>query len=90
MDCANGVGAIAIQQLLSAIGHDHLSIQVSHGDVTSSGVLNFNCGADYVKMHQKPPHGMNLSPEQMSCSLDGDADRIVFYYSDSNRFLTFR
>ena len=46
------------------------------------------CGADHVKVQQKPP--LNLPIENKNvirkyCSLDGDADRIVYYYLDHDQ-----
>jgi hypothetical protein len=49
----------------------------------------FKCGADHVKVQQKPPlnlpiEGKSSSPRKY-CSLDGDADRIVYYYLDNDQ-----
>lgn len=40
------------------------------------------CGADYVKLKQDKPRGMEIIPGMRCASLDGDADRIVFYFVD--------
>ena len=42
------------------------------------------CGADYVKVEQKAPSGITLEPGRRYCSFDGDADRIVYFYVDSD------
>lgn len=46
------------------------------------------CGADHVKVHQKPPLNLPESDQDTKirkyCSLDGDADRIVYYYLEKN------
>lgn len=44
--------------------------------------MNHSCGADYVKTNQKPPPAALeiLKKGQRACSLDGDADRVVYYY----------
>jgi len=49
--------------------------------------LNHDAGADFVKTNQKfPPSVSNsLTPGQRACSLDGDADRLIYYYLDSRR-----
>lgn len=52
---------------------------------TTPGALNSQCGADYVKTRQAlPPSvedaGLLDKPDTRSCSLDGDADRIIYYY----------
>lgn len=44
----------------------------------------FQCGADYVKMQQCAPHGAPKSANTRCVSVDGDADRIVYYYVDAN------
>lgn len=52
--------------------------------ITTEGALNNSCGADYVKTSQKLPPSFAgvLKPGQRACSLDGDADRIIYYYLD--------
>ena len=42
------------------------------------------CGADYVKTTQRLPPSLvdRLKPSQRACSLDGDADRLMYYYLD--------
>jgi len=52
--------------------------------VDTLGVLNHQCGADYVKTQQRlPPSLVNvLQPGQRACSFDGDADRLMYYYLD--------
>lgn len=44
----------------------------------------FQCGADYVKMQQCAPHGVPKITNARCVSVDGDADRIVYYYIDAN------
>jgi hypothetical protein len=44
----------------------------------------FQCGADYVKIQQCAPRGVPKSPSARCVSVDGDADRIVYYYIDTN------
>lgn len=81
VDCANGVGAPKLRKLLEKIGSDRLNIQVCKNDIETQGALNNSCGADYVKTQQKAPPGIQLTSEGRYCSLDGDADRIIFYYA---------
>ncbi|KAI8929778.1 hypothetical protein BC831DRAFT_442054 [Entophlyctis helioformis] len=83
VDAANGVGAPCLRTLIEAIGHEHLEVKVANDDIETRGKLNHNCGADYVKLYQKAPEGSTLVPGERWCSLDGDADRIVFYYADA-------
>lgn len=96
VDCANGVGAPKLRALLDLIPSESglYRVHVLNDDITKPESLNHNCGADYVKTNQRPPPGLSLSPSDPSASassafdryasLDGDADRIVFYYADSH------
>jgi len=88
VDCANGVGADALNKILPYLG-DSLKV-IPHNTATSApGALNNSCGADYVKTSQKlPPSLANyLKAGQRGCSLDGDADRLMYFYIDErNQF----
>jgi phosphoacetylglucosamine mutase len=52
VDCANGVGAPKLEALLQVIGQDQLTCQLINTNIRGHGVLNFECGADYVKVCQ--------------------------------------
>ena len=46
-------------------------------------VLNEACGADFVKVGQKPAKNCESFVEGERCaSIDGDADRLIYFYSD--------
>ncbi|KAI0801185.1 phosphoacetylglucosamine mutase [Fomes fomentarius] len=83
IDCANGVGAIAAEKLAKRLG-DSLPIILQNTAIDTLGALNHACGADYVKTSQKLPPSLAsvLKPGQRACSLDGDADRLIYYYLD--------
>ena len=81
IDAANGVGAVALEELALQLGPT-FDFKASNTDIKSKGVLNHNCGADYVKINQSCPSGMTPVNLVQCCSLDGDADRIVFYFND--------
>ncbi|KAF9480987.1 phosphoacetylglucosamine mutase [Pholiota conissans] len=83
IDCANGVGAKAAEKLLEYLG-DSLPIILENTDITTRGKLNDSCGADFVKTMQKlPPNLVDvMKPGQRACSLDGDADRLMYYCLD--------
>lgn len=86
VDCANGVGAPKLKELIKVMGDD-IDIKVENDQITTKGKLNYKCGADFVKLNQLQPEGMELKPGYRACSLDGDADRIVYYYVDNdNKF----
>ncbi|TFK57090.1 phosphoacetylglucosamine mutase [Heliocybe sulcata] len=83
IDCANGVGALAGAVLAEHLG-DTLPITLENGAISTPGALNDQCGADFVKTQQKLPPSLSsvLKPGQRACSLDGDADRLMYYYLD--------
>jgi len=85
VDCANGVGAKALKELLSYLP-ETLTVRTLRTDINGRGVLNAGCGADFVKSQQRLPLGYEgevaVQAGGLLCSLDGDADRIVFYYLD--------
>jgi len=83
IDCANGVGALAAKKLNDFLG-ESLTLELTNTSVDSPEKLNTDCGADYVKVGQKLPPSLTsvLRPGQRGCSLDGDADRLIYYYLD--------
>lgn len=88
VDCANGVGAPTAERLSRYLGSS-LRLQLVNTAITTEGALNNACGADYVKTSQRLPPSLNgvLKPGQRACSLDGDADRLIYYYLDErNQF----
>ena len=80
VDAANGIGADALENIVKYIPEDKLKINSLNINTADPAILNFKCGADFVKMNQKAPVGLNLVPGERYASFDGDADRIVFYY----------
>lgn len=81
-DGANGVGARKMIQFTKRM-NDGLNVQVVN---SGEGKINHECGADYVKVKQSPPIGMPADlPANTRCvSVDGDADRIVYFFTDEN------
>uniref|UniRef100_A0A0B8RWV2 Phosphoacetylglucosamine mutase n=1 Tax=Philothamnus irregularis TaxID=1899461 RepID=A0A0B8RWV2_9SAUR len=80
IDCANGIGALKLKEMEPYLP-ESLAIHLANDG--REGKLNHMCGADFVKVHQKPPVGLQMNPGERCCSLDGDADRIVYYYVDT-------
>ncbi|XP_024912597.1 phosphoacetylglucosamine mutase [Cynoglossus semilaevis] len=80
VDGANGIGALKLREMES---HLNNKLQICVFNDGNTGKLNHQCGADFVKVQQKPPPGITVNPDQRYCSFDGDADRIVYYYTDS-------
>ena len=87
MDCANGVGAPIAKKFAYYLG-EMMPLVLHNTDITTPGSLNNNCGADYVKTTQRPPPSLNglLKKGQRGCSLDGDADRLMYYYVDEQNY----
>lgn len=79
IDGANGVGALKFAAMGKYL-ENALPMRV-YNDGTS-GELNKNCGADFVKVSQKAPEGLEMIVGEKYASVDGDADRIVYFYLD--------
>jgi phosphoacetylglucosamine mutase len=80
-DGANGVGSLKMLAFKKRLG-ESLNCQVFN----SNGKINYQCGADYVKTSQKPPIGLpaDVEPNTRFCSVDGDADRLIYFFIDEN------
>ena len=79
VDAANGVGALKLERLVPYL-LGKITLDIIHDP---NGVLNYQCGADYVKVNQREPYSVKLKPQQRYVSFDGDADRIIYYYQNS-------
>ncbi|ETN59626.1 phosphoglucomutase [Anopheles darlingi] len=79
-DGANGVGALKMLGLCKKLA-DVLKIKVCN----SEGKINYRCGADFVKTNHCVPDGLPAEAlaNARCVSVDGDADRIVYYFTDS-------
>ncbi|EAA04228.3 AGAP007215-PA [Anopheles gambiae str. PEST] len=79
-DGANGVGSLKMLGFIKKL-NGALNVKVFN----SNGKINFKCGADFVKTNHRVPEGL---PEEAAlasgrcCSVDGDADRVVYYFTD--------
>lgn len=74
VDTANGVAGVKINELLQK--DCDLKIEVLNDPQT--GVLNKDCGADYVKVHKAPPK-IRKGKSAVVASFDGDVDRLIFF-----------
>ena len=72
---------------------DRLNHQVCLHPLPSSSYWNptacstaktFQCGADFVKTNQRAPPSSAAGKLQRCCSLDGDADRVMYYFLDES------
>lgn len=87
VDCANGVGAPKLKELMQYLGDDILKINIVNDKIDNPDLLNEHCGADFVKTKQMAPPNFDGKPFDRWASLDGDADRIVYYFhADGNIF----
>ena len=79
MDCAFGVGAPQIEALAARMGG---ALELRVANKPGEGELNLGCGAEHVQKGRVPPAGYEapLADCGRACSVDGDADRIVFHY----------
>jgi phosphoacetylglucosamine mutase len=79
------VGAFAAEKLEEYLGTS-ITFILANTSTTTPGALNNACGADYVKTQQKLPPSLSgvLKPGQRACSLDGDADRLMYFYLDEH------
>ncbi|KAI9172136.1 Phosphoacetylglucosamine mutase [Paramyrothecium foliicola] len=84
VDCANGVGGPKLTELLKVIPKDKsgFEVKVVNDDVLRPEVLNLDSGADFVKTKQRAPPNPKPVPGVRYCSLDGDADRLIYYWLD--------
>lgn len=84
VDCANGVGGPKLTQLIKYLPKGALQINVINDNVIRPEALNVDCGADFVKTNQRAPPSSKAGPNDRCCSLDGDADRVIYYFKDQS------
>ena len=93
VDCANGVGASKFARLVDATRAAGAPLRValrndaSTNEAGSLNTLNKDVGADYVQKERRfPKHGgFDELPVGAKCvSVDGDADRLVYFYRDAS------
>lgn len=91
VDCANGVGYMRLSEMkpyLQTLGIELILYNTGSGADGGNHILNHECGADYVEKKQTFPQGMSNVPENAQCcSLDGDADRIVYFTKKHGQFM---
>ncbi|KAL9057177.1 MAG: hypothetical protein Q9162_002505 [Coniocarpon cinnabarinum] len=88
VDCANGVGAPKLKELIKHLpssGQGGIDIHVVNDAIAQPDMLNVQCGADYVKTQQRAPPSSQAGPLDRCASLDGDADRLMYYYLDEDK-----
>lgn len=86
VDCANGVGALKMLDITERLLKYNIKVQLYN---TSKNNLNHLCGADFVEKNLTFPTNMDtlINENDICCSLDGDADRIVFFSKNKGKFV---
>lgn len=80
IDCANGPGCYLVEKLKKNTTYD---VTIRNKD--NPYLLNDKCGAEYVhKTHKFPREFEDIKPNTLCVSFDGDVDRIIFFYKDSD------
>ncbi len=83
VDCANGVGAHKLKLLAPLLEQNGLILHLHN----TNGILNHLCGSDYVDKYLTFPNGMDdIAEGERCCSLDGDADRIIYFTKQNGKF----
>jgi len=80
IDCANGIGFIALSKLNEFW---NLEMNLVNTKIYSHNLLNHESGSDYVINDQLLPYDEKFK-HMLGCSVDGDADRFIFYYFDNS------
>eukprot|EP00929_Paragymnodinium_shiwhaense_P044457 TRINITY_DN22809_c0_g2_i1.p1 TRINITY_DN22809_c0_g2~~TRINITY_DN22809_c0_g2_i1.p1 ORF type:complete len:642 (+),score=228.79 TRINITY_DN22809_c0_g2_i1:66-1991(+) len=84
IDCANGVGAKVMEGAVKDLEERLPSLSVVN---RGEGELNKGCGADFVKVQQTTPQGMDsLAAGERGVAFDGDADRVVYFIKKDGQF----
>ena len=78
IDCANGIGSKVMRYI------NHRSLYLINTEIEKPECLNVECSSDYVCTHETFPKTPKYLTDLsfLRASLDGDADRVVFYYGD--------
>ncbi|KAK9094522.1 hypothetical protein Scep_025991 [Stephania cephalantha] len=78
VDGANGVGGEKLEFLKKSL--NDLVIEVRNSGKKDEGILNDGVGADFVQKEKVAPRGFGPDDIGTRCaSLDGDADRLVYF-----------
>ena len=88
LDCANGVGGLKFEKMLDTWQKPVRNLQVSVLNDGIDGVLNEDCGADFVKVNKMFPLNMrDLASGAKCASFDGDADRLIYFFRKGEQFV---
>ena len=76
IDCSGGVASKILKKI-----NNNFKVICKYGE----NILNHNCGSDYLMTNKKLPDILNNKNNIYGCSLDGDADRSVFWMKNKNK-----
>jgi len=84
VDCAYGVGAPKIEAMAAKMAG---ALELRIANRPGEGELNAGSGAEHVQKGRLPPAGYEapLPDCKRACSVDGDADRIVFHFYNAQK-----
>jgi len=85
LDCANGIGSKVMIEIKESIPQSPLTLINTNWE--QHALLNHNCSSDFVCTYKELPHPHEpaaYTNQILRASLDGDADRVVFYYTEMN------
>ncbi|CAD8186336.1 unnamed protein product [Paramecium pentaurelia] len=83
IDGAEGVGGIWIKYFQEKLANVLTIQRINYGD--EPHLLNDGCGSEFVQKEKKLPKNFVYDPNYRYASLDGDADRLVYYYFEQNK-----
>eukprot|EP00668_Euglena_longa_P004004 GGOE01004697.1.p1 GENE.GGOE01004697.1~~GGOE01004697.1.p1 ORF type:complete len:556 (+),score=137.79 GGOE01004697.1:29-1669(+) len=87
IDCGNGVGAVSLQELQPML-QSTIEVTTFNSSINDASVLNHHCGADFVQKEQCAPcNTPPTDPAVHLATVDGDADRVVFFTMNPFRLL---
>ena len=78
LDCANGVGALPMYDVVQAL-RGFLEIELVNTDTSKHELLNEGCGAEFVHKDGKLPTGVDANSAKKAAAFDGDADRLMYF-----------
>lgn len=83
VDCANGVGSVSVREVASRLGGG--ALEMAALNAAGEGELNSGCGAEFVQKQRRLPAGVDAARHAglKLASVDGDADRLVYFYTDA-------
>jgi len=80
IDCANGVGYLTLQKIIKT------DINLVNININNHKLLNDKSGSDYIISNISKKNSLEYDLNgKLGCSLDGDADRFIFYYNEFDK-----